>query len=114
MEQVFLDQRRKFTGLAAALEFGVKTCARGSVLDDCLESLPKVGIFQRLRAQRANRPARFIQTCTCEIACALEMMKGVLLVALGRRVVGRLQLNDQDRKSTRLNSSHMSISYAVF
>src|SRR5690242_20960603 len=31
-----------------------------------------------------------------------------------RRFVGSGQGRDQDRKSTRLNSSHMSISYAVF
>src|SRR5438477_8000985 len=39
-----------------------------------------------------------------------------LLIALARRreVVGEAQLEDEDRKSTRLNSSHMSISYAVF
>src|SRR5207249_6131815 len=34
-----------------------------------------------------------------------------LLVALGEQ---RLQVAAQDRKSTRLNSSHVSISYAVF
>src|SRR5699024_12077797 len=30
------------------------------------------------------------------------------------RIVHRSQLLDEDRKSTRLNSSHVSISYAVF
>src|SRR5699024_11342672 len=30
------------------------------------------------------------------------------------RPKGACQLNDRDRKSTRLNSSHVSISYAVF
>src|SRR5690606_41863811 len=30
------------------------------------------------------------------------------------RVIGSLLLADQDRKSTRLNSSHVKISYAVF
>src|SRR5438876_3611739 len=34
--------------------------------------------------------------------------------ALLRTAVGRLLSRDQDRKSTRLNSSHPSISYAVF
>src|SRR5438477_1558569 len=33
------------------------------------------------------------------------------LAALGYKLLG---LNEADRKSTRLNSSHMSISYAVF
>src|SRR3712207_7591884 len=31
-----------------------------------------------------------------------------------RRVVGAVERADQDRKSTRLNSSHANISYAVF
>src|SRR3712207_8462718 len=44
-----------------------------------------------LRRQRA-RPARVVRA---------------------RRVVGEVQV-DQDRKSTRLNSSHANISYAVF
>src|SRR5437868_9770789 len=37
-------------------------------------------------------------------------------IGLGRQAFGRLDVsqNDLDRKSTRLNSSHVSISYAVF
>src|SRR5699024_11790195 len=35
--------------------------------------------------------------------------------AVGHRVLGQVIVDDQqDRKSTRLNSSHVSISYAVF
>src|SRR5437879_10567456 len=33
---------------------------------------------------------------------------------LGAETMGRLEQSDQDRKSTRLNSSHRCISYAVF
>src|SRR4051812_49578147 len=36
------------------------------------------------------------------------------VVALHERVAGHGDHGDEDRKSTRLNSSHMSISYAVF
>src|SRR3712207_6899783 len=41
---------------------------------------------------------------------------GVGVLDLGRRVrpVAQLVLEPQDRKSTRLNSSHANISYAVF
>src|SRR5439155_27218122 len=39
----------------------------------------------------------------------------VLRVACGRRLLGELEaFLQQDRKSTRLNSSHVAISYAVF
>src|SRR3712207_6865080 len=33
---------------------------------------------------------------------------------LGAPVIGRLAAGEEDRKSTRLNSSHANISYAVF
>src|SRR5215475_15040816 len=36
------------------------------------------------------------------------------LGGLGARLAGRDQMIDEDRKSTRLNSSHVKISYAVF
>src|SRR5438067_7498068 len=51
-------------------------------------------------------------------------VRGVLLLAAGERAEryaayaaehpGELEVRPQDRKSTRLNSSHVSISYAVF
>src|SRR5437899_4605648 len=39
--------------------------------------------------------------------------KGLLLVRLWKRYL-LVDLKEQDRKSTRLNSSHLGISYAVF
>src|SRR5690606_40138152 len=39
---------------------------------------------------------------------------GALLVIDGTQSVGALPFDVQDRKSTRLNSSHVKISYAVF
>src|SRR5438445_10173472 len=36
------------------------------------------------------------------------------LIPAPRHVAGRIELQDADRKSTRLNSSHANISYAVF
>src|SRR5947199_6948225 len=35
-------------------------------------------------------------------------------LAVGAAIAARLRGSDQDRKSTRLNSSHLGISYAVF
>ena len=93
--------RSRFTRLAATLERGVKARPRGGILDDGLERFPKSGILQGLRPQRANRPARFIQTCPRQLPRVLEMMEGVLLVAFGRCVVGRLQLNDHTGEALR-------------
>src|SRR5207249_11904310 len=42
------------------------------------------------------------------------LMAGLLGGGGGLRGHGELPLNAEDRKSTRLNSSHVSISYAVF
>src|SRR5699024_11851085 len=41
-------------------------------------------------------------------------VSAVLAPVVGWRVVFGVLANDRDRKSTRLNSSHVSISYAVF
>src|SRR3712207_8542927 len=42
-----------------------------------------------------------------------DQIRGVRLPA-GRGIAGFVALSGQDRKSTRLNSSHANISYAVF
>src|SRR5699024_11743566 len=46
-----------------------------------------------------------VGACVLDLACRVEQLRGV-----GLRRGGFVQ----DRKSTRLNSSHVSISYAVF
>src|SRR5690625_6917814 len=53
-------------------------------------------------------------------AAALWKIRGLMDQALGgyglargRKNEHQLRVNDQDRKSTRLNSSHVAISYAV-
>src|SRR5256885_7746557 len=43
-----------------------------------------------------------------------EVRHGAQIGVIERAVVGRSVAADQDRKSTRLNSSHLVISYAVF
>src|SRR3712207_6959476 len=44
-----------------------------------------------------------------------HLADGVHAVGVGREVHGRIHgQGDEDRKSTRLNSSHANISYAVF
>src|SRR5699024_12309860 len=48
------------------------------------------------------------------LCAALPFMQGVKLQADLARICDNSKVTDQDRKSTRLNSSHVSISYAVF
>src|SRR5205814_10045272 len=44
----------------------------------------------------------------------LDVAKRLLVVGMGVAVAERQGEDDRDRKSTRLNSSHLGISYAVF
>src|SRR5438876_2945318 len=70
-----------------------------------------VFFFFFLRVRRPPRSTLFPYTtlfrspCTRQVACRMCRAPGRYDDAAGRR---------QDRKSTRLNSSHPSISYAVF
>src|SRR3712207_7407368 len=43
-----------------------------------------------------------------------QLLEKGLLAVLGVMLLGEFATNVQDRKSTRLNSSHANISYAVF
>src|SRR5699024_11444169 len=64
-------------------------------------------LFARKGADRFNQCAWI----TSELQ--LPIIKDVFAV-LQCNVFQRVEAGDQDRKSTRLNSSHVSISYAVF
>src|SRR5690606_40671413 len=57
----------------------------------------EVGVAARIRT-----PALLVDEC------------GYRIREMARRCVGRARPPDRDRKSTRLNSSHVKISYAVF
>src|SRR5207248_4707331 len=63
----------------------------------------------RLAARRAQGPTRF-----CQKRPGAQVARH--LVGVAQRPAGRvpLQAHVEDRKSTRLNSSHRTISYAVF
>src|SRR5207249_11432201 len=66
----------------------------------------------RSRDPRPGEPGRFNDAGTSHGRTALRVaQQGDRHVRPRRRVILR---DDQDRKSTRLNSSHVSISYAVF
>src|SRR5215467_14790773 len=46
--------------------------------------------------------------------CFLARARSALATIPGSHVVGKTSIEETDRKSTRLNSSHLVISYAVF
>src|SRR5699024_3075735 len=65
--------------------------------------------------QPAQRRINHAQGLTHLVLGISDRPGGALLDGFGFGLGGDLQsLGDQDRKSTRLNSSHVSISYAVF
>src|SRR5690606_41296783 len=75
-----------------------------------------LGDAKGLQAQRARSDARQEALLLLLAAVAQQGPHGVhLRVAGAGTAAGRMDfLEDQDRKSTRLNSSHVKISYAVF
>src|SRR3712207_7939965 len=74
-----------------------------------------------------SRPARHLRECVIGL-CHIDPHPAAIRVGEGQRVPGspasvclgqhshaRIEhIEDEDRKSTRLNSSHANISYAVF
>src|SRR5690242_20858328 len=67
---------------------------------------PYTTLFRSRRRARSTRPEGCAQ--------ALEPVAERVEHDRHRQLAGGLDVSEQDRKSTRLNSSHMSISYAVF
>src|SRR4051812_49922110 len=81
---------------------------------------PRSTLFPYTTLFRSN-PGNYLERHLRDVIEYIETRSPVELLAIGighdvtryyRRA--RLDVLDQDRKSTRLNSSHMSISYAVF
>src|SRR5258707_4478615 len=72
---------------------------------------PYTTLFRSLKAVYRPVLAKVIATPAPTIAAAVLLTAGAawLFTRLGQEFV-----NNQDRKSTRLNSSHANISYAVF
>src|SRR5262245_65007123 len=66
----------------------------------------------KIEAKTISRIARGFHTQTRK----LELIANYLMVPLERVLVSPLRRgsDEEDRKSTRLNSSHLGISYAVF
>src|SRR5690242_10576256 len=79
---------------------------------------PERGLVRHLPA--LGDPVAEIEIRQTKLAASVDLPEHVVRAeARARHVrleegVDRRQTVDQDRKSTRLNSSHMSISYAVF
>src|SRR3712207_7958678 len=66
-----------------------------------------------VRGRRDHRPGWLDRAGSGRAAATAGGRRGVAGVAARRRGVGRAR-PEVDRKSTRLNSSHANISYAVF
>src|SRR2546422_8380023 len=77
---------------------------------------PRSTLFPYTTLFRSHRAPRELEAADREEHDDGERPEGLeLAVAIGMLLVGRLTGHaDQDRKSTRLNSSHGYISYAVF
>src|SRR5256885_10009568 len=84
-----------------------------------LDALPQPGVvetldFERiLDAHRADLLARHPEAAEV-LALESEPLNKLLEAHAYRELLYRARVNDVDRKSTRLNSSHLVISYAVF
>src|SRR2546430_7376779 len=71
---------------------------------------PYTTLFRSLMAEKAARASGMKAT----VESRLEKKLPAHFLQLGRRVHTRFDQLAEDRKSTRLNSSHSQISYAVF
>src|SRR5207249_12070220 len=78
-------------------------CLHTLSLHDALPIYRKNPVFARPRLVSSSTRSRFIGHSSC----------GLLYKFRGRVLPGSFRV-DRDRKSTRLNSSHVSISYAVY
>src|SRR3712207_7783315 len=70
----------------------------------------------RLYSQEDIELGRYIQRLTQEMGMNLAGVKRILDLErrIARLEAEKRELREEDRKSTRLNSSHANISYAVF
>src|SRR5690242_21603598 len=97
----------------------METRARFTVdADHCQRAADE--LYEIFRVQHRGFVERWHAARTTRIAIGVLRWVGLILCLLALFAIGALLYFDtrewatQDRKSTRLNSSHMSISYAVF
>src|SRR5256885_12384465 len=69
-----------------------------------------------LQPETGGDPAERLLVARVDLAGGLQLLEGLVELAAGEVDVGPQpqRLGQADRKSTRLNSSHLVISYAVF
>src|SRR2546430_10610806 len=73
---------------------------------------PYTTLFRSQREQRGDQP--FLLLARCQRPFAGDAERGVRGLLVAQRHLEQRTLPGEDRKSTRLNSSHSQISYAVF
>src|SRR3712207_7659679 len=72
---------------------------------------------QQVVLERVEQPAAFLQVpsvVAAQLHAAVDLLDVVLADVCGPDLTGTAKVDAVDRKSTRLNSSHANISYAVF
>src|SRR2546430_12565013 len=76
---------------------------------------PRSTLFPYTTLFRSFRKARLFVERLHEVLALIKAREAVALREIrARALVARAVLRERDRKSTRLNSSHSQISYAVF
>src|SRR6267142_4383364 len=111
-------------------ESGLKAIFEGEIdpVEPAIEAARKGAEVTVIREVDAERDPRKVHTEEPLLCSGIRIQGGMGSSVLGRAPLGRRQVGDPgvassqveieapalDRKSTRLNSSHMSISYAVF
>src|SRR5438445_1849863 len=102
--------------LASKFQGHILATLLGNVANDARETPEE--LLDRHHADFQNALMKLIKNTglKCHGVCKFgaQGIAGVLLVKLGKRAIEHGLSDDQDRKSTRLNSSHANISYAVF
>src|SRR5690606_40475528 len=92
---------------------GVQTCAL-PILTTGLDRLANRRLVSPLRRCRPSIGAGYVLAELTLLLESLQLGVSDLLFELGLALSGLLAFAGKDRKSTRLNSSHVKISYAVF
>src|SRR3712207_1542659 len=84
------------------------------LLTDIADGLEEEGLAQSSEAAERNAQAAAHATSATRTLVGTAAVSALLAIALTVLVVSRMIRSVRDRKSTRLNSSHANISYAVF
>src|SRR5207253_4358677 len=108
------DQRRLETNTLDDIESGAMLTLAALVLHkiDAAPRMPQAGISTEEKESSHSRHGTSSGVVQQMIGLSQNLWRLSIIVRLARERFNRVGI--QDRKSTRLNSSHVAISYAVF